>query len=277
MLELPECHTVAAQIHARLSGRAVTDVLAAASPHRFAFFNADPADYPGLLLGRTLDRAYPLARLVELALGDMRLAFGDGANLRWHPPGERPPAKHQLLLGFDDGSHLSCTVQMYGGISVFRDGENDDFYYRVTREKPSPLSEEFDEPYWSALLSGSSPKLSAKAFLATEQRIPGLGNGVLQDILFHARIHPKTKLSALTDAELELLFHSVKDTLAAMTARGGRDTERDFYGQPGGYRTLLSAKTLQNPCPVCLGALVRQAYLGGNVYFCPHCQSLKEA
>jgi hypothetical protein len=31
-------------------------------------------------------------------------------------------------------------------------------------------------------------KLSLKALLATEQRIPGLGNGVLQDILFKARM-----------------------------------------------------------------------------------------
>jgi len=27
-------------------------------------------------------------------------------------------------------------------------------------------------------------------------------------------------------------------------------------------------------CPVCGAAIVRQAYLGGNVYFCPVCQPL---
>jgi formamidopyrimidine-DNA glycosylase len=43
--------------------------------------------------------------------------------------------------------------------------------------------------------------LSAKAFLATEQRIPGLGNGVLQDILFTAGIHPKRKMAAISEEE----------------------------------------------------------------------------
>lgn len=276
MLELPECHTVAEQMDARLAGRTIVSVSAAASPHRFAFFNNDPEDYPGLLKGRILERAYPLARLVELALGAMRLTFGDGANLRWHAAGETPPAKHQLLLRFDDGSCLSCTIQMYGSIFAFRDGECDDFYYRAAKEKPSPLSAEFSERYWESLLSDASPKLSAKAFLATEQRIPGLGNGVLQDLLFKAHIHPKTKLHALSDRELQMLFHCVKDTLSDMTVKGGRDTEKDLFGQNGGYQTLLSAKTLTAPCPVCLGAVIRQAYLGGNVYFCPRCQVWKE-
>lgn len=152
---------------------------------------------------------------------------------------------------------------------------NDNFYYLVTMEKPTPLSDEFHEAYWSSLLAAASPKLSAKAFLATEQRIPGVGNGVLQDILFRARIHPKTKLSALSDGELEVLFHILKDTLREMTDEGGRDTERDLFGACGGYRTILSAKTAAAPCPLCLGAIIRQAYLGGNVYFCPHCQPLK--
>lgn len=276
MLELPECHTVANQIDAKWAGRTIVSAAAASSPHRFAFFNADPADYPRLLVGRTLERAYPLARLVELALGDMRLTFGDGANLRYHAPGGTPPAKHQLLLGFDDGSSLSCTIQMYGSISAFRDGECDDFYYRVAKEKPTPLSAGFSGQYWASLLSETSPKYSAKAFLATEQRIPGLGNGVLQDILFKARVHPKTKLAALSDRESETLFHCVKDALADMTAQGGRDTEKDLFGQNGGYRTILSAKTVKDPCPICLGAVIRQSYLGGNVYFCPHCQPLKE-
>ena len=275
MLELPEAQTIARQLGETVLGREIISVAAGASPHRFAFFTGDSADYPLLLTGRTIDAAYPLARLVELALGDYRLTLGDGANLRYLAPGAAVPKKHQLLLGLDDGSHLVCTVQMYGSLECFRDGENDNFYYLVTREKPTPLSEGFDADYWSSLLSSAGPSLTAKAFLATEQRIPGLGNGVLQDILFTARIHPKTKLSALTDGELDALFHRVKSVIADMAAKGGRDTEKDLFGNPGGYRTLLSAKTVKHPCPYCLGAIQRQAYLGGNIYFCPHCQPLK--
>ena len=73
---------------------------------------------------------------------------------------------------------------------------------------------------------------------------------------------------------MEVLFGSVKSTLKEMRDCGGRDTERDLFGKPGGYPTVLSSKTLALPCPVCGGGLKREAYLGGNIYFCPMCQAL---
>jgi len=97
----------------------------------------------------------------------------------------------------------------------------------------------------------------------------------LQDVLWNAHIHPKRKLETLADKDMETLFHSVKSTLTEMRDGGGRDTERDLFGKPGGYRTILSSKTLAYPCPACGGGLRREAYLGGNIYFCPVCQPLK--
>lgn len=72
---------------------------------------------------------------------------------------------------------------------------------------------------------------SLKAFLATEQRIPGLGNGVLQDILYEAGMHPKRKLKSLSDTDIKTLYDSVKGTLKVMTDSGGRDTEKDLAGK----------------------------------------------
>ena len=64
----------------------------------------------------------------------------------------------------------------------------------------------------------------------------------------------------------------MKETLADMTAKGGRDTENDFYGHPGKYMTILSKKTYHKPCPGCESQLIKEAYLGGSIYYCPHCQ-----
>ena len=60
-----------------------------------------------------------------------------------------------------------------------------------------------------------------------------------------------------------------------MTDRGGRDTEKDLFGTPGGYAVQLSRNTCAEPCPVCGGPIVKEAYLGGAVYYCLHCQPLK--
>ena len=190
------------------------------------------------------------------------------------PPGETVPAKHQLRLDLDDGSTLVVAVAMYGGIQVFGDGENDNPYYRVAMSLPSPLGDGFDPAYFAEMLDAEgAAALSAKAFLATEQRIPGLGNGVLQDILWNARLHPRHKVGFLDDDARDRLYGAVTTTLAQMARDGGRDTERDLFGWPGGYATVMSRLTLELPCPRCGSRKVKESYLGGAVYYCPECQT----
>jgi len=272
MLELPEALTLARQLRESVVGREIVGVVANASPHKFAFFTGDPDEYGPTLAKHRITDAQAFGGLVELTAGDLALVFGDGVNLRLFGPGASLPAKHQLAIRLDDGSTLVASVQMYGGMSLAPPGELDSPYYRVARSRPSPLSAAFDRAWFDGLTAEAKPTLSAKALLATEQRIPGLGNGVLQDILFEARVHPRTKVGTLDAAARSRLFDAVKTTLAAMADAGGRDTEKDLFGEPGGYRTVLCAKTAALPCPRCGGSIVRQAYLGGNVYFCPTCQ-----
>ena len=76
----------------------------------------------------------------------------------------------------------------------------------------------------------------------------------------------------MTEQKLKTLFESVKTTLRQMTDQRGRDTEYDLYGNPGGYHTRMSKKTVGQPCPACGGEIVKKAYMGGSVYFCPACQ-----
>ena len=122
------------------------------------------------------------------------------------------------------------------------------------------------------LLKKQVANISIKAFLATEQRIPGLGNGVLQDILWNAKLHPKSKISSLNEKSLSELFKSIKYTLNEMAEKGGRDTEKDIYGKSGGYRTVLSSKNIDMLCPACGGAIIKEAYMGGSIYYCSECQ-----
>jgi formamidopyrimidine-DNA glycosylase len=230
--------------------------------------------YESLIAGRDVERASPCGGLVEIEAGDARILLGEGVNVRFHRRDAPRPAKHQLLIEFTDGCALSAAVQMYGGMGVFIEGQLDNKYYRIAKEKPLPLSPEFDQPYFDLMFSTlDAGKLSMKALLATEQRIPGLGNGVLQDILFRSKLHPKKKAGSLSASQRAALFTSVKETLGAMTAGGGRDTELDIFGNPGGYKTILSSKTSGKPCPVCGTAIRKEAYMGGSVYFCPQCQA----
>lgn len=276
MIELPESHTLAKQMNELLRGKTIVNVTAGFTPHSFAFFHGDPQGYAALLSGNVIEKAVAYGGHVELFAGSRRILFGDGTGVRFFAPKAKRPHKHQLLVEFEDGSAIACTIQMYGRVLAFAAGEFDqNFYYKVAKEKPSPLTGQFDANYFESLRAQVKENTSIKAFLATEQRIPGLGNGVLQDILFSAGLHPKRKLGTLGDPAYENLFHVVRKTLIQMTNQGGRNTEKDLFENAGGYQAVLCAKTRKNPCPVCAGNIERQAYLGGNVYFCRTCQPLE--
>lgn len=275
MIELPEATVIARQIAETLGGKRVASAVAGASPHKFAWYTGDPAEYNERLAGKVVGAAEGVAGNIEVHVGDMLLSVS--APVRYHQVGEKRPKKHQLLVEFEDGTAISSSAQMWGGFFCFPAGGAGGFSDRdLGKQRPSPLTDEFDRAYFDTLFDAEVPKLSAKAFLATQQRVPGLGNGVLQDILWTARIHPKTKMAELFPRALDAMFDAVKTVLAAMVARGGRDTERDLFWQPGGYVTVLSRNTVDKPCPNC-GALIRkQPYLGGAIYFCAECQPLGE-
>ncbi len=259
MLEIPESHTVAKQLNAVVRGKSIEKAVANGSPHKFAFFSGEPADYGPRLRQKTLGEARALGGLIEMDAGGLKLLWGDGANLRLLSAATAPPQKHQLCITFTDGASLVCTIQMYGGIWLYAEGENDNPYYIAARDKPSPLSAAFDEAHFHSLLEAAKPHLSAKAFLATEQRIPGLGNGVLQEILFYAGVHPQRKLGQLGVEKRQALFRAVKEILGRMAEAGGRDTEKNLFGQWGGYATRFSHRNHPGPCPGCGIAIQKKA------------------
>ena len=273
MLEIPEANVIAAQLDRTVKGKKIKEAVAATSPHKFAWYYGDPADYGSRLRGRELGTVAAYGGRVEIDAEEAVLNFADGASPRYYAPGESPPEKHQLLITFEDGSALAVTVAMYGGVWAFPKGGMDDNPYFLAAKQAVPvLSATFDRDYFLGLLDEKALKLSAKAFLATEQRIPGLGNGVLQDILLNAGIHPKKKMNTLSNEQLLEMFTSVKSTLAEMTESGGRDTERDIFGVAGGYKTKLSRSNTSLICPDCGGDVTKQSYLGGSIYFCGNCQ-----
>jgi len=272
MLEIPESKVMSRQIEDVLTGKRIVKVKNATSPHKFAWYNGDPAEYDKFLSGKQVLSSRGHGMFVDICCEDSTyIIAGDGTNIRYYPSTEKSPEKFQLQIVFDDDSCIVFTVAMYGGIWACKD-EFQNTYYQGSLRSASPLDDAFDESVFEKIYQNVTKDISMKALLATEQRIPGLGNGVLQDILFNAGVHPKRKKSTLSDFEKGELFHSLKVTLNNMAENGGRDTEKDFFGQTGGYKTILSKNTVNQLCPNCGSRIVKEAYLGGAVYYCPVCQ-----
>jgi formamidopyrimidine-DNA glycosylase len=275
MNELPEALNISSQLNETVSGKRIAAVVISHTPHKFAWYFGDKAGYSDLLAGKAIGKASAFGNWVEIKTENANILFGEGVNVRFHAKNTPRPSKYLILIEFDDRSAISGAIQMYGGVGAFPEGELDNPYYKAAKEKPSPLSQDFNYVYFDRLFSTpETPRLSLKALLATGQRIPGLGNGVLQDILFKAKMHPKKKISTLSEEQKQTLFDSLKATLSDMAVQGGRDTELDLFGRPGGYKTILSKNTVGRPCPVCGTVIKKEAYLGGSIYYCEGCQIL---
>ena len=270
MLEQPEAITLAKQLNENVTGRSVVKVCPPTKPHKFCWYNGEPDTYDKAVSDCKITGADGFGIFVELSFDNgMKLCINDGVNLRLIT-NDKVPKNYQLLIMLDDGQALVFTVAIYGGIYL-HDGSYDNKYYLESKNAVTSFSSEFTD-YFHRLITESKPNLSAKAFLATEQRFSGIGNGTLQDILFTARIHPKRKISTLSENEKDNLLNSVMTVLKEMTDLGGRDTEKDLFGVSGRYKTLMSKNTVGANCPKCGNEIVKENYLGGSVYYCPQCQ-----
>lgn len=274
MLEFPEVLSIAGQLRKQVQGKGISHVLPPTKVHKFCWFAGSPEEYDAALRGSSIQSVEGFGIFVEMSFSNgKRICFNDGVNVRLMDK-DSVPKNYQLLIGIEDGRALVFTVAMYGGI-ILHDGNYDNEYYVKSKSAISPFSGEF-KPYYYGLLESSKATLSAKAFLATEQRFPGIGNGVLQDILLTAHIHPKRKIGTLNSDEQEKLLFSIISVLRNMADGGGRDTEKDILGLPGGYRTKLSRNTITSGCAQCKGSIVKENYLGGAIYYCPSCQKLTD-
>lgn len=272
MIELTEALPFANSANETLKGLKIVNVEVLKVPHKFAWVNHKQELYRNKLLHRTITMVTSSAHYIRFLLDNHEeLAIGEDVLMKYQKMNECDE-RHQLKLDLSNGYSLVFQVKLYGffllGTKDFL--FNSQLYYKKAVETISPLDHQFTYDYFSKVTLIDSKKGSVKQALATEQHIPGLGNGILQDILFHAKMSPKKKLAKITETEKLALYHSVIDKTHEIVRLGGRDTQLDMFGQPGKYQTLMT--TSRNVCPVCKEVLIKEAYLGGKVIYCPVCQ-----
>lgn len=275
MIELPEALTVAAQMTHTVTGKRVREALANASPHKFAFYTGDPAAYASLLVGQKLGPARAGGKMIYLPVGsELTLVLGEGGErILHHAAGARLPDKHQLWLAFEDDTHLTVSIQGWGFVGLM-DPETLTAHVYAGRTGPSPLDDGFTLDAFTALFDAlpAGDSRSIKAFVVSDPGMRGIGNGCLQDVLFHAGLHPRRRAVELARPQQKELYRALRSTLRQMVEQGGRDSELDLYGHPGRYERLFHSGTVGQPCPVCGTPIEKQSFLGGSVYFCPACQ-----
>lgn len=276
MFELPEFVILAGQMNDTLHGKTVKQGLLGNSPHKFVWYNQSHEAFERLTHHKTVGRAWAKGKWLFLPLDpDYLLVLGEcGGKVLYHPAGEAPPAKYHLLIGFDDGSFLSATTQMWGAMELYVRGEEQNRQY-IVNMRPTPTEPTFTFNYFDGLLDSLAreKKGTAKALLTQNQLIPGLGNGLAQDILYTAHLHPKHAIAELSEAQRCAFYEAIMSIVQTVIQQGGREDEFNLYGQRGGYPCLMSKNTVGRPCPNCGHEITKIQYLGGACYFCGNCQS----
>jgi formamidopyrimidine-DNA glycosylase len=277
MIEIPEATTIARQINAGLVGKRIADGTRGNSPHKFAFYNHTPEEYAEILKDKRIGQSEINGPLILTAIEPEHTLIlgGGGERIIYHTSAATLPAKHQLYLHFSDDTYLTVTVQGWGSAFLLRQSEVPNHPF-VNLRNPSPLSDDFTQEYFHGLFAALEPgdSHSIKYFMITKPGVLGIGNGCLQDILWHACLHPRRRAVSLGDGEQQALYTAIRETLRQMVDGGGRDGDNDLFDHPGGYQRILYSKSVGQPCPSCGTPIEKAAYLGGAVYFCPSCQKM---
>ncbi|HOU16191.1 MAG TPA: endonuclease VIII [Anaerolineae bacterium] len=275
MIELPEAIVIGRQMDAALKGKRIVAGDRGNAPHKFAFSSGTSEEYAAIFAGQTVGgtTAHGMSILTEIG-ADHTLVLGcGGERILFHSDESTLPKKHQLFLHFEDGTYLTVAISGWGNTLLLPRAEAGQ-HMHVQQSRITPLDDAFTWDYFQSLFAPLTPesKASLKYFLISDPGLWGLGNGCLQDILFHARLHPRRRAVETSEAERRALYDSVRTTLRHIVEQGGRHDEVDLYGQAGGYRRILYSKTVGEPCPNCGAPIEKAAYLGGSIYFCPECQ-----
>ncbi len=269
MPELPDLTVVAEELERRITGRTVVEATAPTP----ILVRATP-DALGELAGSTIGRPRRRGKFLLLPFERQgvahRLLAANPmlAGRFWlTAPGERVRARTGLRLRLHEELELRYVDrEMLGKL------------YLVAPDDLDVI------PGWSEMgPDADDPELTLDAFRQRIRRHPGelkpllrnsrfvagIGNAYSDEILWAARLAPFRKRSTLGDADVERLYHAMRDTLADATERLRGLVPPEIQTQ---HREFLQVHLRGGqPCPRC-GRELRQ--IGGReaTTFCRACQ-----
>jgi formamidopyrimidine-DNA glycosylase len=259
--ELPEVETVVRSVRPHLVGRTIeyAEVRSKRVTRR---------DFAATVRGLTGARIVAVRRLgkqilVELNQGLLYIHLGMTGKLLWNGVAGKYT---RALLEFENGALLFDDVRQFGRFEFFPELPSG-------ISVPGPDALDIDFATFLARLKGR--RGSIKALLLNQSFIAGVGNIYADELLFAARVHPKTdlaRLSAKRAAEVhrrlletlrlavEMRGSSISDYVDAAGARGEYQQRHQVYGRAG------------EPCPSCGGPIRRIVVAQRGTHYCPRCQ-----
>jgi formamidopyrimidine-DNA glycosylase len=182
--------------------------------------------------------------------------------------GEKREAHCCFWLGLDDMSRLNvCDPELMAKVYVL-DRRDHKLIPRFDTQGVDILSGLFTLARFLSLAKQHSRK-QVRVFLNDQTILSAIGNAYADEILFDARVHPKTFVGKLSPDDLSELYRSIPRIIHW----GMKEVEK--AGQPIHVKVRDHLKVRNRkgePCPRCGAKIRREGVRGYDVFFCPVCQ-----
>lgn len=269
MPELPDLEYIVTHLRPRVAGRTIMEavvrepiVLRMLLPNAGGFAEALPGRVIEGLERRGPFMVFALSGNAELIVHCML-----AGRLQIAGKAEKPIAHLCFSLGLDNGGVLRyADEKRMGKVYLTADGAYDSIPgYR--EQGVGILTPEFTFERFETLIRGR--RHQARVFLMDQAALSAIGNAYADEILFAARIHPKTPCSSLSPDQRRALYESIR----SVVAWGIAEVEKAALPIEVKVRDHLKVRNRKDqPCPVCGSTIRRAGVLGYDAFYCPKCQ-----
>src|SRR2546423_1758050 len=189
------------------------------------------------------------------------------------PSGRGPSSSrsknHLATFHFDNGA-LSLTeagTQRRASLHLIK---GEDSLRGLDRGGAEAFKVDLDQ--FTAILQSENHTL--KRALTDPRLFSGIGNAYSDEILWQARLSPVKLTQKLSEAEIERLYHAIRETLSHWIERLRADAGDNFPEKVTAFRAGMSVHgRYKEPCPRCGAQVQRIRYATNETNYCPNCQT----
>lgn len=168
-----------------------------------------------------------------------------------------------------------CDSRKFGKITIFPTKESDITFKNIG---PEPTESSFTLEVFKKRLN-LKPRGKIKTVLMDQNIIAGIGNIYSDEILWQARVNPKSICSKIPDGKIKLIHKSMLQILLKSISLGGDSMSdyRNIKGEKGNfqnYHKVYRKNGQKCSKPKCCGIIKREVIAGRSSHFCPKHQEL---
>ncbi len=272
MPELPEVETVVRGLREPLIGQHIVDMW---YDWDKTIHSPAPAEFAARIQGQTIENIRRRAKYIicELEHDVLVVHLKMTGRLYVVPDDSEHDADKwvHFQLQLDNGTQLRFSdMRKFGKVYL-----TNDINTITGKLGPEPLEDAFTADVMRERM-GNRRKM-IKPLLLDQTFIAGVGNIYADEALHKAGIHPKRTADTLTDAEIDTLYETVRESLRQGIQREGASFS--WYRKPDGeqgamQKDFVAFRRDGEPCYTCGTIIEKIRVAQRGTHYCPVCQPL---